>query len=198
MSYSVWRAYGYERSAITCEMGILPYGIFTVYLQSGRCTRGRSTADSGVAEVQITRRHRVSTSTTFAVPDSSFRLLSLVDFPPFPSLLESLHSPTMSASKAQSQKIFEKLKLKPANKVRNQHPASVCPYCGLFWLLFANGLFASSCALTVAPRIRLGRLFPSVSTSASIARPITATLVFISPLFDPQTSTVCISSRVVI
>lgn len=49
--------------------------------------RGRSTADSGVAEVQITRRHRVSTSTTFAVPDSSFRLLSLVDSPPFPSLL---------------------------------------------------------------------------------------------------------------
>lgn len=100
----------------------------------------------------------------------------------------------MSASKAQSQKIFEKLKLKPANKVRNQHPASVCPYCGLFGPLFTHGLFADSYALTVAPRTRLGRLFLSVSTSASIVRPITATLVSISPLFDPQTSTVCISA----
>jgi hypothetical protein len=100
----------------------------------------------------------------------------------------------MSASKAQSQKIFEKLKLKPANKVRTNTPP-LAAHSAVFWSLSTNGLLASSYALTVAPRTRLGRQSPSVSTCASIAQPITVTLVSTSPLFDPQTSTVCIIRR---
>jgi hypothetical protein len=45
--------------------------------------------------------------------------------PPSPVLLRAslvLSVSMMSASKAQSQKVFEKLKLKPANKVRNPPP----------------------------------------------------------------------------
>ncbi|KAJ5176150.1 uncharacterized protein N7482_002027 [Penicillium canariense] len=49
----------------------------------------------------------------------------------------------MSASKAQSQKIFEKLKLKPANKVRpnNQHPASVCRPANPTWSSVPFGIY---------------------------------------------------------
>jgi hypothetical protein len=49
----------------------------------------------------------------------------------------------MSASKAESQKIFEKLKLKPANKVRINTPPQSAQPAGLF----------GHCPLTVFGRV---------------------------------------------
>lgn len=94
----------------------------------------------------------------------------------------------MSASKAQSQKIFEKLKLKPANKVRTTPP----PVRSLaaIWPLFANEILAGRYASTAALRTRLGRRSRLVSTYALIVRPTIAILVSTSPLFDPQILTV--------
>lgn len=66
------------------------------------------------------RHSEVSTPTTFAIPDTLIqsRLLSCYTSTPFLFLILTISPSIMSASKAQSQKIFEKLKLKPANKVR--------------------------------------------------------------------------------
>lgn len=62
---------------------------------------------------------------TFAVPDDFF-LFSLLNHTPFSFSLTSLgltlNCAIMSATKAQSQKIFEKVKLKAANKVRPPPP----------------------------------------------------------------------------
>ncbi|EAW13863.1 ADP-ribosylation factor GTPase-activating protein [Aspergillus clavatus NRRL 1] len=79
----------------------------------------------------------------------------------------------MSASKAQSQKIFEKLKLKPANKARIA-PPSPCGY---------------SYASTAALKTQHGRRCPSVSIYALTAPLITATSVSTFPLFAPPTLT---------
>lgn len=103
----------------------------------------------------------------------------------------------MSASKAQSQKIFEKLKLKPANKVRTthhllpngHHPAPDCH--SVFWPLFADASLARRYASTANPRTRPGRPYLSVFTCALIAPPIIATSVSTSPLFAPRISIVC-------
>lgn len=96
----------------------------------------------------------------------------------------------MSATKAQSQKIFEKLKLKPANKVRSATPRP--PVCGLamFWPLFADDSFTARYASTVALRTRLGHRCLLVSTCVWIVPPTIAISVFTSPLSVPQISTV--------
>lgn len=100
----------------------------------------------------------------------------------------------MSASKAQSQKIFEKLKLKPANKVRNILP--LVRGLAMFWPLFANAFTTASYASTAALRTRPGLRFLLVSTCVWIARPTIATSVFTSPLFVPQISTVRIPKAI--
>lgn len=93
----------------------------------------------------------------------------------------------MSASKAQSQKIFEKVKLKPANKVRTPHPVRRCEIGAL------NADVSISVyryALIAALKTRPGLQFLSVFTCALIARHTTVTSVCTSPLSDQQTSTV--------
>lgn len=101
----------------------------------------------------------------------------------------------MSASKAQSQKIFEKLKLKPANKVR--HTLPLVRRLAMFWPLVANEFTTTSCASTAALRTRPGLRFLLVSTCVWIARPTIATSVFTSPLFVPRISTVRIPRAIV-
>lgn len=107
---------------------------------------------------------------------------------PFLSLILTVSPSIMSASKAQSQKIFEKLKLKPANKVRITLP--LVRGLAMFWPLFANEFPTASYASTAALRTRLGLRFLLVSTCVWIAQPTIATSVFTSPLFAPQISTV--------
>jgi ADP-ribosylation factor GTPase-activating protein 2/3 len=88
------------------------------------------------------------------------------------------------ASKSQSQKIFEKLRTKPANRVSK--PKDPRPL-----RMIADYGMISSYALIVGKRIPHGLQCPSESTSASIARRITATWVSTSPLCDLQTLIVC-------
>lgn len=85
------------------------------------------------------------------------------------------------ATKQQSQKLFEKLKAKQANKVMQD----TLTLDGLL----ANTMHARS-ALTAAPKTRHGRRCPLASTYVWIVPLTTETLVSISPLFDPPTSTV--------
>ena len=72
------------------------------------------------------------------------------------------------ATKAQSQKIFEKLKSKPANKVS-------CPSD-----LEVHQLTPPRSALIAEQRIPLGLLYRSASTSVLIARPSTVTWEYTS------------------
>jgi hypothetical protein len=90
----------------------------------------------------------------------------------------------MSATKAQSQKIFEKLKIKPANRVRMPHPVSVA-------YLTDGARYASTAAKTT----RHGRPYPLAYTSALIVRQTTETLACTSPSFGPPTSTVSSAQR---
>ena len=81
----------------------------------------------------------------------------------------------MSATKAQSQKIFEKLKTKPANKVRSHLDYLAClPHADL----------SPRYVLTAAPKTQLGPPFLSGYTCAWIVQPTTETWVSTSPLFD--------------
>jgi hypothetical protein len=82
------------------------------------------------------------------------------------------------ATKAESVKIFEKLKSKPANKVRSP-PTNGFPS--------ADGTRSAS---TAAPKTQHGRRCRSASTCASTAPPSTAISVSTSRSCAPQTSIV--------
>ena len=86
------------------------------------------------------------------------------------------------ATKTQSQNIFAKLKLKPANKVRSPNREGRVGQ----WLLTETFRYVS----TAAQRTRHGARSPSASTCASIARRTTETWECTSPLCAPPTSTV--------
>jgi ADP-ribosylation factor GTPase-activating protein 2/3 len=86
------------------------------------------------------------------------------------------------ASKTQSQKIFEKLRTKPANRVRFHNATYTTPR-SLTRLLF-------SYASTADRRIQLGHQFPLESIYASIAPQTTEIWACTFPLCDPQISTV--------
>lgn len=86
---------------------------------------------------------------------------------------------TMSATKTQSQKIFEKLKSKPANKASTPpNPLSFPLATYIDWCRYV---------LTVAPTIPPGPPFHLVSICVWTARLTTETLVFIFPLFAQPT-----------
>jgi ADP-ribosylation factor GTPase-activating protein 2/3 len=89
------------------------------------------------------------------------------------------------ATKQQSQKIFEKLKTKQANKVTS-HP---CPWPN-FQLLRRLMHCAGRYALTVVRTIQLGRPSLLVSIYASIVLRTTETSVCTFPLCVPRTSIV--------
>lgn len=89
------------------------------------------------------------------------------------------------ATKQQSQKIFEKLKTKPANKVCDR--GRECLKCRS-----TDPVIFFRYVLTVAKRILRGHRCRSVSISAWIALRTIATSVFTFPLFDPPISTVCV------
>ena len=80
--------------------------------------------------------------------------------------------------KVQSQKIFEKLKTKPANRV------SGLVYEKISWLWFCR------CASTALPRTRHGRLFPLAFISVLTALQTIVTLGSIFPSCDPPISIV--------
>ena len=92
------------------------------------------------------------------------------------------------ATKAQSQKIFEKLKTKPANKV------SAAAYTNIISSI--HSLF-SRCVSIVAPRIPHGPPFLSAYTSVLTAHLTTVTLVFTYPLSDRLILTVSLLSQIV-
>lgn len=96
---------------------------------------------------------------------------------------------TMSAlaTKQQSLKIFEKLKLKPANKVWKFPSVTALGV----WMLSARHCLVRY-ASTAARRIPHGRRFLSASICVWTAPPITVTWVYTSPLCGRQTSIVCI------
>lgn len=117
--------------------------------------------------------------------------------PPEPTLAFDIacqvSTTTMSATKAQSQKIFEKLKTKPANRVKAPRQPKKPLSLKSNPRTHANSSAVYSYALTAAPRIQHGRRCLSVSTYVWIVRLIIVTSVSISPSFAPQTSTVCLS-----
>lgn len=97
----------------------------------------------------------------------------------------------MSATKAQSQKIFEKLKTKPANRVKAPRQPKK-PFLFMSKSSHANSLIVYSYALTADLRIQHGHRYLLVFTYAWTVRLIIVTSVSISPSFAPQTSTVCL------
>ena len=85
------------------------------------------------------------------------------------------------ATKVQSQKIFEKLKSKPANKV-------ICPSP-----IKLHQLKLPRCALIAEQRILLGLQSPSASTSVLTARPSIVILEYTFPSSALRTSIVSLS-----
>lgn len=95
------------------------------------------------------------------------------------------------ASKQQSQKIFEKLKTKQANKVRpNNFARLVLLSRHERGFAYADAINYGRSASTAARRTRHGPRCPSVSTSASIALRTIVTSASTSPLSAPPTSIV--------
>ena len=89
------------------------------------------------------------------------------------------------ASKLESQKIFEKLKTKPANRV-SKHAT-----CHFDMEILTNGFVTGRYALIVGKKIRRGLLFLLAFTCVWTVPRIIGIWVFISPLCAPQTSIVC-------
>lgn len=91
------------------------------------------------------------------------------------------------ATKSQSQKIFEKLKTKPANKVRIAHAISITLLKeSAIWRRILTWLRS---ALTAVRKTLPGPRSRSESTYVSTARPTIAISVSTSPLCAQQTST---------
>lgn len=122
------------------------------------------------------RARRGNTSAANIIVDLDIILLLL---PPDSRLTPSLPIKMALATKTESQKIFEKLKQKPANKVGHV----------MSWPI-PRGLTLFRSASIAVQRTRHGLLYLSPSISALTAQPTTGILVSTSPLSAQRTSTV--------
>lgn len=113
--------------------------------------------------------------------------------PPKPRRPEQIATMAALAPKQESIKIFEKLKSKPGNKVRARDTGSATAALDSL----ADGPYSARCASTATRRTRHGPRSPLASTSASTARPTTATSASTSRLSARPTSTVSAAPDVV-